>query len=51
MPKKDSVSSEPMNSSGMTTTTPVRIGISALRSTWRKKTTVSGRPLARAVRT
>jgi hypothetical protein len=51
MPKNDSVSSEPMKSSGMTTTTPVRIGIIALRRTCRKSTVTSDSPLARAVRT
>ena len=36
---------------GITATEALRIGISALRNTWRNNTTVSVRPLARAVRT
>ena len=40
-----------MNSVGSTTTTPVRIGISAFFSTWRNITRASDSPLARAVRT
>ena len=40
-----------MKSSGITTTTPVRIGIMAFFSTWRNSTAVSASPLARAVRT
>ena len=35
----------------MTTTEPVRIGIIAFFSTWRKRTTDSASPFARAVRT
>ena len=51
MPKNDSSSSEPVNRNGIATTTLVRIGISALRSTWRAITRASPQPLARAVRT
>ncbi len=51
MPKKDSVMRLPMNSSGSTTTAPVRIGIMPFFSTWRNSTRTSDRPLARAVRT
>ena len=35
MPKNDSSSSEPVKRNGIATTTCVRIGISAFRSTWR----------------
>jgi hypothetical protein len=40
-----------MNSDGITTTTPVRIGIIAFFSTWRNSACSSDSPLARAVRT
>ena len=50
MPKNDSVSSEPMNSSRMTTTTPVRIGIIAFAARGEKHGDFR-EPLARAVRT
>ena len=51
MPKNDSDSRLPRNSSGITTTTPVRIGIMPFFSTCRNSTADSASPLARAVRT
>jgi hypothetical protein len=51
MPKNDSSSSEPVKRNGIATTTCVRIGMSALRSTCRSITRPSPAPFARAVRT
>mgnify|MGYP000988280126 CR=1 FL=1 len=50
-PKKLSITKEPKNSIGSTATVEVRIGRLALRSTCLKRTAVSLRPFARAVRT
>src|SRR2546423_14162 len=48
MPKKDSSSNTPVNRNGICTTTLVRIGMSALRSTCRTMTRASPQPLAQA---
>ena len=51
MPKNDSVIRLPVKSDGITTTTPVRIGIMPFFNTCRNITVSSDKPLARAVRT
>ena len=51
MPKNDSVSRLPMNSAGITTTTPVRMGIMRVLQHMAEQHAQLGQPLARAVRT